>query len=336
MSESLRSSPPTVLAEPLATLAELVPKYIQENNLKGIGRGVRHQLEVGGKRLRPAWAMQLGGEFAAPDDEVRQFAWAVELLHNVLLIHDDIEDGDRYRRGQNTLWVEVGIPEALNVADYLIADAFRLVAGCSSRYGAELCTHFAEVFRTTVIGQALDLGHRADPGFDLAGYQAIVEQKTGRYLALGWVGAAVLAGRDASYVETLWSIGNQIGPAFQIRDDLLDLTPGKGRGGEIGCDIREGKPSLPFAFALENGDLSPTDRNRLILVQGTPRDETTEADVAWAIDLYDRCGALEFGEAECRRRVEAGIREFESLESPPSPAARDFRAIAEYVIERKV
>ncbi len=330
--------PPEVLRHAHPRVEEMLDKYQSSWDLPGISRGLTHQLTTGGKRLRPSWTLWLAEHWGANSSSAEDFAMATELLHNVLLIHDDIEDGDRYRRGQKTLWVEVGIEEALNVGDFLLAEAYRFVgqaARQSPSVGYSLHETFTTVFRQTVVGQALDLGQRADPHFTLRQYESIVRQKTGKYLALGWVGAAHLAGREAD-VDALWAVGEEIGPAFQIRDDLLDLTPGKGRGGEIGCDIREGKPSLLYAYSLERGDLTSADRQRLIAIQAKERAATDDAEVQWVIDLYHTCGAVEFGEAESRRRIEAGIEQFELLSSQDSDGGVAFRAIANYVVERKV
>ncbi|MGA1779477.1 MAG: polyprenyl synthetase family protein [Planctomycetota bacterium] len=91
-------------------------------------------------------------------------------------------------------------------------------------------------------------------------------------------------------MELLWCLGDELGPAFQIRDDVLDLTAGKGRGGEIGCDIREGKPSILVAHALSRAEHPPADRDRLLAILARERDETTEEETRWAIDLFEAGG----------------------------------------------
>ncbi|MFN0057337.1 MAG: polyprenyl synthetase family protein [Planctomycetota bacterium] len=305
--------------------------------LVGISSAVEYQIESGGKRLRPALTLWFGELLDVVTETTLPLALAVELLHNVFLVHDDIEDGDEFRRGRQTLWRAYGLPTALNAADYLLAEAYRvqLEAPWPIETRVEIASLFTEVFRTTVEGQARDIVNRASPTFTLAEYAAISARKTGRYLAFGWVGAARLAGRDAKFCQQLWDIGGQLGPAFQIRDDLLDLTAGKARGGEIGCDIREGKPSILYAFALDRATLSSADRERLIAIHGQPRETTDKRDVDWVIQLFHHCGAIEFAAAEARRQAADAVALFERLPGIPPSALPVFGQLAEFIVERK-
>ena len=273
---------PSCLVEPVRRARTVVADALQRWTAPGLAPGLAHQLE-GGKGLRPALSIWWGERLEVPSEAAEAWGLAVELLHNAFLIHDDIEDGDRWRRGRQTLWVEAGVPVALNVADHLLAEAYRTVAEIPTAAATvvALVSDFARTHRTTVEGQALDLLHRADPQFTLEGYERIIRQKTGRYLALTWVGPARLAEWDASSIDLLWRLGDELGPAFQVRDDILDLSTGKGRGGEIGCDIREGKPSILVAHALAQPQLAGDRRTRLLEILARPREETDHAAVDW-------------------------------------------------------
>jgi geranylgeranyl pyrophosphate synthase len=308
-------------------------------NLKGISPGLEYQLGSGGKRLRPALCQWLATGLGAEPSTSLPFAVAIELLHNAFLIQDDIEDGDRFRRGRATLWVEQGIPTALNVADFLIAEAFRLVAEAGAENGPlsrDLHEIFTQTFRTTVEGQALDLYWRGRSSFTVEAYEEIIRKKTGRYLAVGWVGAARLAGRERAEANAFWEIGDELGPAFQIKDDLLDLTDGKGRGGEVGCDIREGKPSILYAHALAHPGLDSGQRARLVEIHARDREKTEPQEVAWVIALYDELGVLEVARREMRKRLDHGVRKIESLAFAPPPLARQFGELAQFLVDRKV
>ncbi|MGE4618408.1 MAG: polyprenyl synthetase family protein, partial [Planctomycetota bacterium] len=191
-----------------------------------------------------------------------------------------------------------------------------------------------DVHRRTVVGQQFDLDGRADPDFNLNLYEQAVQAKTGRYLALGMVGSAIVAGLDESSVELLWQVGDQLGPAFQIQDDLLDMTRSKGRGGELGNDIREGKPSILYAHALESGGLSSADRNELVSVLGKDRSQTSDEEVAWVIDLFQRCGSIDFAHDQARNRAEKGVRLFRQITGVPEIVSEQFENIARYAVER--
>jgi geranylgeranyl pyrophosphate synthase len=198
---------------------------------------------------------------------------------------------------------------------------------------ARLADLFSLAFEKTVEGQALDINLRGRPDVSLETYGRIIQLKTAYYLALTWVGGAVVAGVDDRAVERLWELGRCLGPAFQIRDDIIDLTQGKGRGGEIGCDLKEGKPSVFMAFVLDRRRGGEDERRRLLEILAKPRRETTEADVAWAIDFYRRAGALDFAEEEAARLIARSGEVIESL--PLDDAGREvFRAISRFMIDR--
>ena len=300
-----------------------------------ISDGARYQLSTGGKRLRPALCLitceALNGEVSS----ALPFAAATEILHNFLLIHDDIEDGDRMRRDLPTLWVKVGIPNAINVSDYLIATACRLILGSplEPRVTLGLLEIFIRAFERTVEGQALDINLRGSREVTLSVYHRIVTLKTAYYLALPWVGGALVAGAPGPAIDALWDLGKCLGPAFQIRDDLIDLTRGKGRGGEIGCDLKEGKPSIFYAYVLDRWQGPSEDRERLIEVVSKAREDTTDEDVSWAIELYRRSGALEFAERHADGLIARAEQVIEDL--PLDGAGKDvFRAIGRFMVDR--
>lgn len=328
---------PACLETAVGRAAALTAELLAGPPVPGIHAGLAHQLS-GGKGLRPALALWWGERLGVDRAGAESWGLAVELLHNAFLIHDDIEDGDRYRRGRPTLWVEAGVPVALNVADHLIAEAYRRIASIDAPSAAVVAMvgDFASTHRTTVEGQALDLEHRADPHFTLERYEAIIRRKTGRYLALAWVGPARLAGWTDEEVDALWRIGDELGPAFQIRDDVLDLSSAKGRGGEIGCDIREGKPSILVAHALAAPELAAEDRTRLLEILSRDRASTTAADVEWTVEKFDALGSRAFALGEARRRVESARRLFPSLRGSTPERVAEFESIAAFLVDREV
>ncbi len=309
--------------------------------------GLNYQFDTGGKRLRPALCLiaceVLGGDPRA----ALPFAMACEVLHNFLLVHDDIEDGDTVRRDQQTLWAKFGIPNALNVADFMIAQAYSLIVdlpsdanggspdgGLDAEKRLRLARVFTHALSKTVEGQALDVNLRGDVEVDLATYYRLVTLKTGHYLALPWVGGAIVAGIQDDALPPLWELGVCLGPAFQIRDDVIDLTEGKGRGGEIGCDIREGKPSIFFAWTMDGRHGTDADRERLLDVMRADRESTSDADVEWVIDFYRREGALEFAQSEAKRLAAESEAVLDRL--PFGGEGRDgFRDIIGFIVGRK-
>jgi geranylgeranyl pyrophosphate synthase len=323
-----------LLKQHAAEIEVLLRKEIPENQFPFISEGVWYQFSSGGKRIRPALCLLTCQALGGDPRKALHFALAAEILHNVLLIHDDIEDGDTVRRDRKTLWAQFGVPNAINIADFLISRAYRIIldAPLDPEARLRLIEIFSTTFERTVEGQALDINLRGDETFTIGKYHRIVQLKTAYYLTFNLVGGALAAGHG-EVIESLWELGRSLGPAFQIRDDVIDLTEGKGRGGEVGCDIREGKPSIFFAFALERKAGTDEERRRLVEIVRRPRDATTPADVDWAIAFYRRIGALEFAQAEAGRLIDGAFAVIDRIPME-EPHKELFRVIGRFMIDR--
>ena len=316
-------------------IEDLLEKEIPRDRSPYLSDGVWYQFSSGGKRIRPALCLLTCEALGGDPRRALHFALAAEILHNVLLIHDDIEDGDTVRRDQKTLWAHLGLANAINVSDYLISKAYGIIlkSPLEPRVVFELIRIYSETFERTVEGQALDINLRGREDLTTEQYFRIVSLKTAHYLTFNLVGGALAAGIEGSAVESLWELGACLGPAFQIRDDVIDLTEGKGRGGEIGCDIREGKPSILFAYVLERRLGSETERRRLVEIIRKDREATTHEDVRWAIDLYRRVGALDYAQSEARRLIDGAFAVIDRIGM--EPAHRElFRAVSRFMIDR--
>jgi len=217
-------------------------------------RVARDWLSAEGKRWRPFLtacaykALQDDPSRPLPDS-VRKAAVAVECFHKASLVHDDIEDADERRYGRDTLHVQHGMAVALNVGDLLIGEGYRLLAGCGARSDvcAEIIRIASEGHRELCIGQGTELRWMQNPS-PLAADQVleIFRQKTSPafYVALG-VGAA-LAGAPADTQDVLRTYSEALGIAYQIRDDVEDLS-----NAEQGSASGFSAPSLLLALACD-------------------------------------------------------------------------------------
>ncbi len=255
----------------------------------------------GGKRLRPLLCLLVSHSLCGRHHQAMPFAAAIELMHNFCLVHDDIEDGDEFRRGRPAVWKQFGLHHAINIGDYLFTKIFAaLLMGMGDITPAKMVRFFALMAATldhTHRGQALDMNAR-ESRIGIEQYMRLVTEKTGYYLAAPLVAGAIAADAPQEVEEALNRYGLFIGPMFQIRDDLIDLTHGKGRE-SVGSDIREGKRSFLAAHVFERGEAA--DRDSLERILNLPREKTSPNHVARAMEIFERSGAMAEARDVCER-----------------------------------
>ncbi len=182
-------------------------------------------------------------------------AAAIELTHQFSLIHDDIEDGDRLRRGRPALWTLIGVEQAINAGDALWAMAQRLLleSGASDGPRIEMLRRYQEACRHLTEGQYLDLRFEAQPGVVVGAYLDMAARKTGALFAASAALGALAGGGSSVAVDGLADYGAALGLAFQIADDILGLWSTEvATGKPIAKDLQRGKKTLPILLALEN------------------------------------------------------------------------------------
>jgi geranylgeranyl diphosphate synthase, type II len=235
-----------------------------------VADAMRYSVTAGGKRLRPllclASADAVGGDRAL----AMPAACAVEMIHTYSLIHDDLPamDNDTMRRGRPTLHVVAGEGMAILAGDGLQAEAFRLLArepptGDPALIGRKLRT--IEVIATAagsigmVGGQALDLAAvtpaadgRMPPPFDAESLRMMHAKKTGALIRAAAAAGAIMGGGDDRAVDAIDRCGVELGLAFQIIDDILDVEGASASLGKTaGKDAASGKPTYPSLFGIE-------------------------------------------------------------------------------------
>ena len=292
--------------------------------------GVATQIHTGGKRIRAALCVVSCELFGASYPRALPYAAAIEHIQNFTLIHDDIEDGDPERRSRPAIWKQFGIPHAINIGDAFVPLAS--VAILKSVYPdglkLRLLDTVAKYGLDMVVGQSIDLNLRSRDTCSIADYITCTKLKTGAFLAMAVVGGGIIGGGDADHVDLLAKYASLAGVAFQIKDDSLDLTGGKGR--HVGSDIVEGKITVHAVFALNNA--SPTERKRLRRILLKSRRATRHDDVQWVLRLYRSLGALEFAERTSRAMVDAAAQHL--LRLPDSPQRERLIRISRYLSRR--
>jgi geranylgeranyl diphosphate synthase type I len=293
-----------------------------------------------GKRLRPLLGLlayqSLGGDYR----EALPGAAAVELGHNFSLVHDDIEDADRARRGRATLWALWGVPLAINAGDALFALSrlvlYRLVD--TGRYDDHVVLRMMRVYDETCLalceGQYLDISFETRTDVSVDEYFEMIGKKTAALLGSAVQAGAILASAEPAVVEAYRRCGYDLGMAFQMADDLkgafwASADSGKPEAG----DIRKRK-KLPLVWALAHA--SDADAARLrelysVAADAEERGPMPDTDVAETLAILDRCGARDHATAEARRYRDLALARIDGL--PCDERARaQLRFLVEMVI----
>ncbi len=275
----------------LEEVEALMLRLATGDRLDRLGRILREHVSSGGKRLRARLALGTAEALGAPRLDAVGWAASCELLHNATLIHDDVQDGDRFRRGREATWVRHGTAQAINAGDLALMLPYVAIehVDASGDVRWALSRALARGAEDVVRGQAAELDLLSTRRVDWESYADSVMGKTAALFNLPVHGAALIAGRSPDDAAALSDAFRPIGLLFQIQDDVLDLFGIKGRR-EPGSDIKEGKVS---ALVVEHLRLHPEDTDWLCGILATPRDQTRDRDVAEVMRRFDRGGALE-------------------------------------------
>ena len=305
----------------------------------------RYLLEAGGKRLRPA-VLLLTAEALAdvepmsvdyrefPDlagDEVDVMAAAVsiEVIQSFTLIHDDIMDDDDLRRGVPAVHREYDTETAILAGDTLYSKAFEIMLRTEApadrgleamRTLAETCTHICE-------GQALDVDFETRNDVLPDEYMEMVELKTAVLYAAAASIPAIVLGADDDTVEALYDYGLKAGQAFQIHDDVLDLTvPSEQLGKQRGSDLVENKKTVITLHARKHGvDVDG-------LLDTDDPEEVTDAEIEAAVNELEDAGSIEYAREMAQDLVAEGKAHLEVL--PENDARHTLEQVADYLVER--
>jgi geranylgeranyl diphosphate synthase, type I len=270
----------------LARAEALMHELVGSCNAERGARMAREHLGSGGKRLRARLALAATVALGGLPSHAVVWAAAVELLHNATLVHDDIQDGDRYRRGHPTLWTTHGTAQAINAGDLMLMLPYVAVARLPASLAASLSAALAGAAVHTVRGQISELDLLGSELFDWSSYRRAIAGKAGALVALPVRGAAILAAHPSG--EALADEFAELGVLFQLQDDVLDLYGDKGRE-RAASDLFEGKVSALVVAHLER---RPSDRAWLRELLCAPRHETSVAEVRRAVAAFVESGAL--------------------------------------------
>lgn len=317
------------LYQPIATELAAVEQLLRSelrSDYPFVDELVRYGCLLGGKRLRPALllltARAAGGRV---EQEHITLAAVVEMIHTATLVHDDVLDEADMRRHLATVNARWDNESSVLLGDFLFTHAFYLASTLDNVIGCRL------IGRATNIvceGELCQKGTRGNFELNEADYLEIVEAKTAELTAVSCRLGALFAGANESVVEEMDGFGRDLGIAFQIADDLLDvLGDEKTTGKSLGTDLAKQKATLPVIRALEVA--SNIDRQALLeIVSGGGAPPTL------LMPLLERYGAIDYTRKRATSFAQRGRRRLEHL--PPTPARDVLAAMTEFVVSRSM
>ena len=284
----------------------------------------REVLLAGGKRYRPVLTM-LAFESAGGEEisKVIDLALAAELIHTATLVHDDIYDFSKTRRGKPTLHASHGLAHGIIGGDYLFVLGF----GLGGKYEAKIVEKMANTCANIASGELLQHEHIGNLATTPEDYYSIIDGKTAGPFATACACAAIVAGASDEVVKSLEEFGWEVGRAFQLVDDLLDLTGDENMGKPKGSDIHEGKMTLPIIHALTM--LHGVEREQLAdVLQNFSDDRWNEL-----VSLLSTAGSFEYSEQLIENHVNRALLQLKLL--PQSNARKLMEEVAKRSRSRK-
>ncbi len=288
-------------------------------------------LSGGGKRIRAILVMLAAEAVGGSGHDALDAGVGVEILHNFTLVHDDIMDSAETRRGRATVHTRWDTGTAILVGDVMIGLAHLALLGNPPKRSAEVMLAFTHGIIDVCEGQSLDREYESRDDITLDDYMKMIAMKTGRLVEAAAEVGGLLGDGTPEQIAGLRAYARHIGQAFQIQDDLLDITAEEAEFGKrIGGDIIEGKKTYLLVRALERVN-DGEDRellDRFLRLKGLP-----EADIKPMRDLYDRHGILEAARDDVRLHIERANADLAPL--PDTPARSMLVWFAEMLMNRK-
>ncbi|MDQ2992270.1 MAG: polyprenyl synthetase family protein [Candidatus Eremiobacteraeota bacterium] len=250
-----------------------------------ITEAVKRMLAAGGKRLRPRMTLLAASACGDDSDEHLHLAAYMELIHVATLIHDDVVDNASTRRGVNSTAIDYGNRVSVLAGDYLFAWIFKNV---TANYTAPIPHILSATLAAICDGEVLQLRSLGVLDLPLETYIEVARKKTASLFAASAECGAIAAGASTEQIEALRTFGDLYGIAFQMKDDLLDVTADAAAIGKpVGNDLHERKMTIPLILALETGDTELRAR-----VEKYYEGEGGEADVPAIVAEIARVGGL--------------------------------------------
>ncbi|MFS8500520.1 MAG: polyprenyl synthetase family protein [Caldicoprobacter sp.] len=300
-----------IIGDDLKKVDEQIKAFLLSKQ-KVLEVALRELLEAGGKRLRPALVL-LSGKFGKYDDKkLIPLAAAVEILHMATLVHDDIIDDSKMRRGRPTVQSRWGKDIAVFTGDFLFAKTFLLLAHSTT---VENMRSLSKVVKAICEGEIAQYQSRYDKGVTVRQYLKRIGRKTALLFALSCYIGAHESQCSSKVLRCLREFGFNFGMAFQITDDLLDFTGDAAKTGKpVGSDFIQGVYTLPLIYAINSSYGEE-------VIEILEKESYDAEDVKRVIELVHASGGIEYSRNMAKSYLDRARAFIEGLTPIPAKAA---------------
>jgi octaprenyl-diphosphate synthase len=266
-----------------------------------VGDIARHIISAGGKRLRPALLLLICGALGYSGDQRYNLAAVVEFIHTATLLHDDVVDDSKLRRGLATANESFGNPASVLVGDFLYSRAFQMMVDANDMRVMHILSDATNVIAE---GEVMQLMNMHDASLTEEGYLRVIRSKTAKLFEASARLGAILAKSSMDIENACAQYGQALGTAFQVIDDVLDYDGEPAvMGKNLGDDLREGKATLPLIVAMQRG----TAAQRSILQQAIETGDLSQLSAI--LSIVRDTGALDASRlaaaSEAKRAIDA-------------------------------
>ncbi len=273
--------------------------YLLRNDVNNLFESARYLPLAGGKRIRPFLAKLSCEATGGSGEDVLSFGLALELIHGFSLVHDDIMDKSILRRNIPTVHIKYGEPFAILAGDLLFARALDVLDYYSDpQLYAQISRKFIQGVTDVCEGQYLDMSFEKRSSVTKDEYMEMITKKTAALFYVASECGSIISGAPSNIQRAMKTYGEAIGLAFQIRDDMLDMSSDQELlGKDIGNDIRNGKKTLITVHALQHA--SGSNRNILLSFFGNPK--ASDEDINKVHKVFQDVGSIQFAEEKAKQ-----------------------------------
>jgi geranylgeranyl diphosphate synthase type II len=308
-----------------------IGNYSFPNSPENLYEPLKYFIEIGGKRIRPLLTLMASEMFGLPKENALQASLAIELFHNFSLIHDDIMDKAPLRRGKQTVHLKWNDDIAILSGDVLLIKAYQALAKQDARHIPALLDLFNRTAVEVCEGQQMDMDFESSDQVTIEAYIEMIRLKTSVLLGCALAFGAIVSDAPKKDRELIYAFGQNLGIAFQIQDDILDLYGDPEKfGKQIGGDIIANKKTLLLLKALELAQINPESNvEEMLLIQ----DNKVKIDTAKS--MFDSLGVLSFAREQMSIYQDKALSALNDI-SVSTENKKTLIALSEYLFLREV